>query len=74
MDYGPIYDESTSTITTTRPPSKLVDKYEMIWWAQLAWTTAFSLMLIIAIGGNTIVIWIVIGEFLCYFVLYLELL
>lgn len=36
----------------------------MAWWQQLAWTLLFSLMLILAIGGNAIVMWIVLGEFM----------
>lgn len=36
--------------------------YELPWWQKLAWSVVFSLMLIVAIGGNIIVIWIVLGK------------
>lgn len=64
MDYGPILEPNIPATTASAPPAGDYDKYEMLWWAQLAWTTAFSLMLIVAIGGNIIVIWIVTGQFI----------
>jgi hypothetical protein len=39
----------------------------MAWWQQLGWTALFALMLLVATGGNAIVLWIVLGELLsCY--------
>jgi hypothetical protein len=35
----------------------------MTWWQQLGWSAVFAIMLVVAIGGNTIVMWIVLGEF-----------
>ncbi|XP_075215348.1 tachykinin-like peptides receptor 86C [Lycorma delicatula] len=34
----------------------------MAWWLQLAWYILFGLMLVIAIGGNSIVMWIVLAH------------
>jgi hypothetical protein len=34
----------------------------MAWWQQLGWSALFALMLLVATGGNTIVLWIVLGE------------
>lgn len=36
--------------------------YLLPWWQQLTWTLAFGAMLLVAVGGNAIVMWIVIGE------------
>ncbi|KAJ9580730.1 hypothetical protein L9F63_024093, partial [Diploptera punctata] len=32
----------------------------MSWWQQLVWSAVFALMLVVAIGGNAIVMWIVL--------------
>jgi hypothetical protein len=34
----------------------------MAWWQQLGWSALFAPMLVIATGGNAIVLWIVLGE------------
>lgn len=34
----------------------------MVWWQQLVWSALFALMLLVATGGNAIVLWIVLGE------------
>ena len=34
----------------------------MAWLPWLVWTVAFCLMLIVAIGGNSVVCWIILGE------------
>lgn len=39
-----------------------VNRFAMPWLPWSLWTTAFSLMLTIAIGGNSIVCWIILGE------------
>jgi hypothetical protein len=36
--------------------------YEMVWWQKLVWTAVFASMLVVATGGNTIVMWIVLGK------------
>ena len=35
--------------------------FDMPWWASLFWTVAFVVMLAIAIGGNSVVCWIILG-------------
>lgn len=37
--------------------------YLLPWWLQLLWTLAFGVMLTVAIGGNSLVMWIVCGRF-----------
>jgi tachykinin-like receptor len=36
--------------------------YDLAWWQKLVWTVVFAAMLIVATGGNTIVMWIVLGK------------
>ncbi|GBP28262.1 hypothetical protein EVAR_19113_1 [Eumeta japonica] len=36
--------------------------YHPPWWGQLAWFIVFAVMLLLAILGNTLVIWIVLGK------------
>lgn len=36
--------------------------YLLPWWQQLTWTLAFGSMLVVAVGGNAVVMWIVIGR------------
>ncbi|XP_050726319.1 tachykinin-like peptides receptor 86C isoform X2 [Eriocheir sinensis] len=36
--------------------------YLLPWWQQLTWTLAFGAMLLVAVGGNAIVMWIVIAH------------
>lgn len=43
-------------ITNDRRP------YLLAWWQQVLWTLAFGLMLTVAIGGNSLVMWIVCGK------------
>ncbi|KAK6629629.1 hypothetical protein RUM43_003446 [Polyplax serrata] len=42
--------------------------YDLIWWQKLVWTTAFAVMILIATGGNIIVMWIVLGKQFIYLV------
>lgn len=49
----------TECLNDRLPPDR---PYLLPWWQQLTWTLAFGAMLIIAVGGNAIVMWIVIGE------------
>lgn len=37
--------------------------YRPPWWGQLAWFIVFVAMLLVAVLGNTLVIWIVLGKF-----------
>jgi hypothetical protein len=36
--------------------------YDLVWWQKLVWTVVFASMLVVATGGNTIVMWIVLGK------------
>lgn len=36
--------------------------FDLPWWEKLSWTLIFAAMLLVAIGGNAIVMWIVLGE------------
>ncbi|GLH01178.1 Tachykinin-like peptides receptor 86C [Gryllus bimaculatus] len=36
--------------------------YALPWWQKLAWTLVFGAMLLVATGGNIIVMWIVLGH------------
>jgi hypothetical protein len=51
--------------TTTAAPSRRrnTTSYFMSWWQQLWWTTIFAVMVFIAVGGNSIVMWIVLGKY-----------
>jgi len=44
----------------------LQNPYEMVWWQKLVWTVIFASMLVVATGGNTIVMWIVLGKYNIY--------
>ncbi|XP_065156594.1 tachykinin-like peptides receptor 86C isoform X1 [Atheta coriaria] len=46
----------------TRSNEEMEDNLTMVWWVQLAWASVFVLMILVAIGGNCIVMWIVIGH------------
>jgi hypothetical protein len=50
--------------TTVAPPPRRRSStpYYLAWWQQLAWSTVFAVMVIVAVGGNSIVMWIVLGE------------
>jgi hypothetical protein len=40
----------------------LARPYDLVWWQKLVWTVVFASMLVVATGGNTIVMWIVLGK------------
>lgn len=58
LDYGPLFPAAIPS----KPPSKPGDYLSMPWWVQMAWTVVFTSMIVVAIGGNCIVMWIVVGE------------
>jgi hypothetical protein len=37
--------------------------FALHWGQKLAWTSLFAAMLLVAVGGNTIVMWVVLGEY-----------
>lgn len=36
--------------------------HDLLWWQKSFWTVIFAAMLIVATGGNAIVMWIILGE------------
>ena len=41
--------------------------YDLPWWQKTAWSTVFAAMLLVATTGNIIVMWIVLGEYYCFY-------
>ncbi|KAF4517729.1 hypothetical protein B566_EDAN002934 [Ephemera danica] len=37
--------------------------FALHWGQKLAWTALFAAMLLVAVGGNTIVMWVVLGKY-----------
>lgn len=35
--------------------------FDLPWWQKLSWSTVFAVILLVATGGNIIVMWIVLG-------------
>ncbi|XP_071532037.1 tachykinin-like peptides receptor 86C [Panulirus ornatus] len=57
------WDTSGGTrLTACLVPSPVDRPYLLPWWQQLTWTLAFGSMLLVAVGGNAIVMWIVIAH------------
>lgn len=40
--------------------------FDLLWWQKLSWSAAFAIILLIATGGNIIVMWIVLGIYLYF--------
>lgn len=55
-DFGGPNSTSNGTDGAAWPDS---NQFELPWWHQLAWTVLFVPMIMVATGGNLIVIWIV---------------
>ncbi|KAL3280390.1 hypothetical protein HHI36_017875 [Cryptolaemus montrouzieri] len=66
IDYGPLQNIQPQTISSTLPtPTATILTEEnsgMSQWIKIAWTSVFALMIMVACGGNCIVIWIVIAH------------
>ncbi|EEB16930.1 class A rhodopsin-like G-protein coupled receptor GPRtak2, putative [Pediculus humanus corporis] len=56
--------KATDFVTNCVLPPK---PFDLIWWQKLIWTSVFAVMLLVATGGNIIVMWIVLGKFTCTF-------
>lgn len=56
LDYGPLFP------IPSQPSIDTEDNLSMSWWIKLIWFAIFIIMVLVAIGGNCIVIWIVIGK------------
>ena len=41
--------------------------YDLAWWQKLMWTIIFAAMLVVSTGGNTIVMWIVLGKYMQFY-------
>lgn len=42
--------------------------FALPWWQKLVWSLVYAIILMVATGGNVIVMWIVLGEFLILFI------
>ncbi|XP_045460020.1 tachykinin-like peptides receptor 86C isoform X1 [Harmonia axyridis] len=66
IDYGPLQTILPHTMSTAMPTLATIinskDNSGMSWWIKSAWTSVFAIMIIVACGGNCIVIWIVIAH------------
>lgn len=52
----------TNSTCVECPTEDEVNKYNLPWWNELIWYVLFMGMVIVATGGNTIVIWIVLAD------------
>lgn len=57
-----------ATLLVPKKPTPPPNSSTMPVWAHHSWVCLFTAMLTVAIGGNAIVIWIVTGTYLFYFV------
>lgn len=46
----------------SRPLDSVDDNLSMPLWIRMLWTVVFTVMVAVAVGGNCIVIWIVVGK------------
>ncbi|GAB6020054.1 Tachykinin receptor [Chamberlinius hualienensis] len=60
MDNNPVVYESDDNVSDTLPLP--VSNFTLPFWHQLLWTVVFGVMIVMATGGNLIVIWIVLGH------------
>ena len=61
MTFCPTTNFTNSTCVEC-PPDDEGNKYNLPWWNELIWYVVFMGMVIVATGGNTIVIWIVLAD------------
>ncbi|XP_054263186.1 tachykinin-like peptides receptor 86C isoform X1 [Macrosteles quadrilineatus] len=70
---GPVFDDQDDTLTSGRrsglkdfltdcvyPP--LQRPTDLLWWQKVVWSSVFAIMLLVATGGNSIVMWIVLAH------------
>lgn len=66
--YEELYDTSSTFFNTTNSTNATFsdefdsNKFILPWWRQLIWSVLYSGMVIVATGGNLIVIWIVLAH------------
>lgn len=56
-----------ATLLVPKAPTTSTPSSTMPMWAHNSWVCLFAAMLVVAIGGNAIVIWIVTGNILYQF-------
>lgn len=60
--FCPMTNVTNSTCVECTLSANGVNKYNLPWWNELIWYVVFMGMVIVATGGNTIVIWIVLAD------------
>lgn len=64
--YSPFLNDTNSTffpfLNGTDDGLWEENKYDLPWWHQLIWSVVFGGMVVVATGGNLIVIWIVLAD------------
>ncbi|XP_046611343.1 tachykinin-like peptides receptor 99D [Neodiprion virginianus] len=57
-----LFDNLTYNNTNVTDPSSGGNQFILPWWRQMIWTVLFAGMIVVATGGNLIVIWIVLAH------------
>lgn len=58
-----LYNEHNLTwIMTNETDESSSNQFEQPWWKQVMWTSLYAPMVVVATGGNLIVIWIVLAH------------
>lgn len=57
-----LFDNFTYNNTNATEPSSGGNQFILPWWRQMIWTVLFAGMIVVATGGNLIVIWIVLAH------------
>lgn len=60
--FCPVTNMTNSTCVECPLEDEEGNKYNLPWWNELIWYVVFMGMVIVATGGNTIVIWIVLAD------------
>lgn len=55
-------DFINTCLNRTIPPEIFIQPYILPWYQQLAWTLVFAVMILVAIVGNIIVMWIIVAH------------
>ncbi|CAN7992336.1 tachykinin-like peptides receptor 99D [Ixodes scapularis] len=61
-DLGNASGDAVSLVNLSSEDIMTENVYIMPWWGQAAWTLLFGCMVMVATGGNLIVIWIVLAH------------
>ncbi|XP_048507058.1 tachykinin-like peptides receptor 99D isoform X2 [Athalia rosae] len=57
-----VFDNLTENNTNTTEAPSGGNQWHLPWWRQMIWTVLFAGMIVVATGGNLIVIWIVLAH------------